>query len=116
MEGQSGDITVTPANRKCSAVTGSARKVKDNAADWHNLMMRWEKLNEDGFSVAGNIANLRRTRSQSDRLLLDDESSSSSSSSSSSAPWQQAGEAAALQDECRKLQDVIDKMVTLDLL
>lgn len=62
LTGQSSDITVTSANRECSAVTGSARKIKDNAADWHNLMMRWEKLNEEGFTVAGNIVDMRLTR------------------------------------------------------
>ncbi|XP_051250499.1 cyclin-dependent kinase 2-interacting protein [Dicentrarchus labrax] len=107
MEGQSGDVIVTPANRKCSAVTGSARKIKDNAADWHNLMMRWDKLNEEGFNVAGNIVNIKLTRSQSDQLLLVDESSSSSS-----AGLQQGG-GAELQDECCKLQDVINKMVAV---
>ncbi|XP_041828454.1 cyclin-dependent kinase 2-interacting protein [Melanotaenia boesemani] len=94
-----GDITVSSSNRKCSAVTGSARKIKDNAADWHNLMMRWDKLNEEGFSVATNIVNMRR--SQSDQLL----DSSSSSSSSSYSP--------ELQDECCKLQDIIDRMVAV---
>ncbi|XP_031735214.1 cyclin-dependent kinase 2-interacting protein-like isoform X2 [Anarrhichthys ocellatus] len=105
-----GDITVTQANRKCSAVTGSTRKIKDNAADWHNLMVRWEKLNEDGFSIAGNLVDIRLTRSQSNQLLVVDESSSPSS-----APSQQTSGAAELQDECCKLQDVIDKMVTLHL-
>ncbi|XP_049452015.1 cyclin-dependent kinase 2-interacting protein [Epinephelus fuscoguttatus] len=108
MEGQSGDIPVTPANRKCSAVTGSARKIKDNAADWHNLMLRWEKLNDEGFKVAGNIVDIRLTRSQSDQLLLVDESSSASSASSASL--QQTGGATELQDECCKLQDIVDKM------
>ncbi|XP_036928093.1 cyclin-dependent kinase 2-interacting protein isoform X1 [Acanthopagrus latus] len=110
MEGQSGDIAVTSANRKCYAVTGSARKIKDNAADWHNLMMRWEKLNEEGFEVAGNIVNMRLTRSQSDQLLVDESSSPTSAPSASSALWQLPGRAPELQDECCKLQDVINKM------
>ncbi|XP_068194288.1 cyclin-dependent kinase 2-interacting protein [Antennarius striatus] len=106
MDGQSGDISVTPANRKCSAVTGSARKIKDNAADWHNLMMKWEKLNDEGFTVATNIVNMRR--SQTDPLLLGDESSSSPSSSSD-----QTSGTSELQNECCKLQDIIDKMVVM---
>nr|XP_046269537.1 cyclin-dependent kinase 2-interacting protein isoform X2 [Scatophagus argus] len=68
-------------------------------------MMRWEKLNEEGFSMAGNIVDLRLTRSQSDQLLLVDESSS--------AGPQQTGVTTALQDECCKLQDVINKMVVV---
>ncbi|XP_074547643.1 cyclin-dependent kinase 2-interacting protein [Halichoeres trimaculatus] len=108
MEGRSGDITVTSANRKSSAVTGSARKIKDNAADWHNLMMKWEKLNNEGFGVANNIVNFRLTRSTSDQMLLVDESSTSPS-----APSQQTGGATELQDECSKLQDIVDKMVAV---
>lgn len=60
--GRSADITVTSASRKCSALTGSARKLKDNAADWHNLLLRWEKLNEEGFVLAGNIVDMRQLR------------------------------------------------------
>nr|XP_043903678.1 cyclin-dependent kinase 2-interacting protein [Solea senegalensis] len=94
MEGESRDVT--SFNRKCSAVTGSARKIRDNMADWHNLMLKWDKLNEDGFSVASNVVNLRL--SQSSQL------------SSSSAP---PGGAAELQDQCCKLQHIFDKMVTM---
>ena len=61
----SGDTTGT--NRKCSSVTGSARKMKDNAADWHNLMLRWERLNDEGFGHANAIVNTRRSDSS---LLL----------------------------------------------
>ncbi|XP_041668102.1 cyclin-dependent kinase 2-interacting protein [Cheilinus undulatus] len=111
MEGRTDDIMVGSSNRKSSAITGSARKIKDNAADWHNLMLRWEKLNGEGFTVAGNIVNIRLARSQNDQLLL--ESPSSSSSSSSSAPSQQTGGAAELQDECNKLQDIVNKMVAV---
>ncbi|XP_026164175.1 cyclin-dependent kinase 2-interacting protein isoform X2 [Mastacembelus armatus] len=94
-----GDMTLSSSNRKCSGVTGSARKIKDNAADWHNLMLRWEKLNEDGFSMAANIVNIRR--SQSNEQLVDE---------SSSAPTDGA---AALQDECCKLQEIIHKMAAV---
>ncbi|XP_068457007.1 cyclin-dependent kinase 2-interacting protein [Clinocottus analis] len=110
-------------NRKCSAVTGSARKMKDNAADWHNLMLRWEKLNDDGFRVAGNMVDMRLSRSQSEQLLAEEESPSapsapsappaSSAPSAPSARSQQAAAAAELQDECCKLQDVVDKMVVV---
>ncbi|XP_034419016.1 cyclin-dependent kinase 2-interacting protein [Cyclopterus lumpus] len=110
MEVSPGDITVTQANRKCPAVTGSTRKIKDNAADWHNLIVKWEKLNDDGFKVAGNMVDIRMTRSQSDQLVVDE---SSSPPSPSSAPLQQTGGAAELQDECCKLQDVMDKMVVV---
>lgn len=100
--GESVDVTPTSANRKCSALTGSSRKIKDNAADWFNLTLRWNKLNDDGFSAAANIVNTRR--SQSEQLV---EESSSSSSSSSAQTLE------GLQEECSKLQDVVQKMVTV---
>uniref|UniRef100_A0A3Q3X7A5 Cyclin-dependent kinase 2 interacting protein n=1 Tax=Mola mola TaxID=94237 RepID=A0A3Q3X7A5_MOLML len=93
---------------KCSALTGSARKIKDNAADWHNLMMRWETLNEEGLKVAGNIdvfSSLSSSSFQDDELLLVDERSSSSSL--------QTGGAAELQDKCCKLQDIVEKMIAV---
>uniref|UniRef100_I3K8L4 Cyclin dependent kinase 2 interacting protein n=1 Tax=Oreochromis niloticus TaxID=8128 RepID=I3K8L4_ORENI len=51
-------------NRKSAAITGSARKIKDNAADWHNMMLRWDRLNEDGFMAAASIVNMRRSCSE----------------------------------------------------
>ncbi|XP_031173889.2 cyclin-dependent kinase 2-interacting protein [Sander lucioperca] len=108
-------MEVTSANRKCPAVTGSSRKIKDNAADWHNLMLRWEKLNEDGFTAAGNITAITLTRSQSDqRLLLDDPPSlPDDPPAPPSSLSQQSGGAAELQEECCKLQDVVHKMVAV---
>ncbi|KAM9707926.1 cyclin-dependent kinase 2-interacting protein isoform 2-T3 [Menidia menidia] len=86
---------------------GSARKLRDNAADWHNLMVRWDKLNEDGFGIATKIVNMRRV--QSDQPL-EVTSSPSQSPSLPSAAWQQTSE---LQEECCKLQQVIDKMAAI---
>ncbi|XP_061781190.1 cyclin-dependent kinase 2-interacting protein isoform X1 [Nerophis lumbriciformis] len=88
-----GDVT----NRKCSALTGSARKIKDNAADWHNLMLRWEKANDEGFAIATNIVNLRRSSGQTV------EQSSS----------EHAAITAQLQQECGRLQDIVDKMAAI---
>ncbi|TDG98464.1 hypothetical protein EPR50_G00200520 [Perca flavescens] len=107
-------MEVTSANRKCPAVTGSSRKIKDNAADWHNLMLRWEKLNEDGFTAAENITAITLTRSQSnERLLLDDPPSPPSARSLQPPLSEQPGGAAELQEECCKLQDVVHKMVAV---
>ena len=49
-------------SRRCSAITGSGRKLKDNAADWHNLILRWEKLNNEGSGVAEKIVDQRLKR------------------------------------------------------
>ncbi|KAJ6661932.1 hypothetical protein lerEdw1_013103 [Lerista edwardsae] len=47
----------------------SARKIKDNAADWHNLMMKWETLNNNGFSAATKIVNMKiATEFKEDKL------------------------------------------------
>lgn len=42
-------------------MTGSGRRIRDSAADLHNLTLRWEKLNDEGFGVAANIVNIRRS-------------------------------------------------------
>lgn len=100
MEGESS------SNRKCSALTGSSRKVKDNAADWHNLLLRWERLNDDGFNVAQNIVNLRLRRSESQHQQLQ--------TGEAPPPLEPTGvSTATLQQDCDKLQDVVDKMVAV---
>ncbi|KAK5873230.1 hypothetical protein PBY51_018293 [Eleginops maclovinus] len=76
--------------------------MRDNAVDWHNLMLRWEGLNDHGFNAASNIINIRRF--QSDQRLLPDESA---------PPPPPSSEAADLQDECCKLQEVVNKMVVV---
>ncbi|NXU49435.1 CINP protein, partial [Turnix velox] len=47
----------------------SARKIKDNAADWHNLMMKWERLNDNGFTTANKIVNLKMSEQLQDNKL-----------------------------------------------
>uniref|UniRef100_A0A087YL78 Cyclin dependent kinase 2 interacting protein n=1 Tax=Poecilia formosa TaxID=48698 RepID=A0A087YL78_POEFO len=102
---------MSSSNTKFSAITGSARKIKDNAADWHNLMLKWEKLNDDGFQFATNIVNMRNfiffLSSQRDQQPPDDFSPASAS------VQQQAAGAAELQDECSRLQAVVDRMVVI---
>ncbi|XP_063452468.1 cyclin-dependent kinase 2-interacting protein isoform X3 [Pan paniscus] len=55
----------------------SARKIKDNAADWHNLILKWETLNDAGFTTANNIANLKISLLNKDKIELDSSSPSS---------------------------------------
>ncbi|XP_030071132.1 cyclin-dependent kinase 2-interacting protein [Microcaecilia unicolor] len=47
---------VTP---KRPALSVSARKIKDNAADWHNLIQKWDSLNDSGFNIANKIVNMK---------------------------------------------------------
>lgn len=103
MDGHLGNVTETSSSKKSSGITGISRKVKDNAADWFNLMIRWNKLNDDGFNAATNIVNLRQ--SQSEQLLTHESSSISIPSS--------PGQVESLQDECQRLEDVVNKMVAL---
>lgn len=37
----------------------SVRKIKDSAADWHNIMLKWEQLNDSGFTIANKIVNMK---------------------------------------------------------
>uniref|UniRef100_A0A146V780 Cyclin-dependent kinase 2-interacting protein n=2 Tax=Fundulus heteroclitus TaxID=8078 RepID=A0A146V780_FUNHE len=111
LPGDSSEVTMSSSNTKFSAVTGSARKIKDNAADWHNLMVRWDKLNNDGFQFATNIVNMKN--SQKEHQPVDDFSSATVSQSFSPAVQQQTAGAAELQDECSKLQTVVDQMVVI---
>ncbi|KAM8833523.1 cyclin-dependent kinase 2-interacting protein [Synchiropus picturatus] len=94
MEGSS------PAARKSSAVTGSARKLRDSAADWHNLILRWEKLNDEGVTVATSVVNLRRSRSDVDPRV-------------EPFPAEQRDETETLEEQCHKLQDIVNKMVSI---
>ncbi|XP_051878342.1 cyclin-dependent kinase 2-interacting protein isoform X2 [Pristis pectinata] len=40
-------------------LNNSSRKIKDNAADWHNLILKWETYNDAGFSIANKIVNIK---------------------------------------------------------
>ncbi|XP_045633145.1 cyclin-dependent kinase 2-interacting protein isoform X2 [Ursus americanus] len=51
--------TVGSTTPRKPVLSVSARKIKDNAADWHNLILKWETLNDTGFATANSIANLK---------------------------------------------------------
>ncbi|XP_053331578.1 cyclin-dependent kinase 2-interacting protein [Spea bombifrons] len=54
-----------------AALTGSARKIKDSAADWHNLMLKWENYNNMAFNAANKIVNLKISSKSYEEMLLD---------------------------------------------
>ncbi|XP_060611142.2 cyclin-dependent kinase 2-interacting protein [Anolis sagrei] len=59
---------------KTPTLSVSARKIKDNAADWHNLIMKWETLNNNGFTTATKIVNIKiATESKENKLEIDNE-------------------------------------------
>lgn len=74
--------------------------MKDNAADWHNLILRWEKLNDEGSGVANKIVNQRLKQSPGE---------GASSPPSAEAP----STSRQLEDECSKLLDVVSKMAAI---
>ncbi|CAL9686718.1 unnamed protein product [Knipowitschia caucasica] len=88
------------------ALTGSGRKIKDNAADFHNIILRWDRLNNEGLNICTKISNMRtRSRLDPDRAVVGDSVMFQSSPAG-------AGE---LQDECCKLQEIVKKMSGLVL-
>lgn len=95
--------TVTP---KKSALTGSARKIKDNAADWHNLMQRWESSNDAAFSAASKIVNLKISALSSEPMSVD---------GAVSAPENTGKEKEELERLCSELLDLLEKMQQIQL-
>ncbi|KAM4663060.1 cyclin-dependent kinase 2-interacting protein [Discoglossus pictus] len=69
MEGKSPGF-ITPKKPTLSA---SARKIKDNAADWHHLMLKWEALNDGVFTTASKLVNLKIS-AQNNKMLIDETS------------------------------------------
>ncbi|XP_028822589.1 cyclin-dependent kinase 2-interacting protein-like [Denticeps clupeoides] len=85
-------------------VTGSGRKLKDNAADWHNLALKWDRLNDAGSTYATNIVNftLQKERRVFWRRL---------EVPLTPPPVQGLNPSSReLEEECVKLQDVVEKM------
>ncbi|XP_056624109.1 cyclin-dependent kinase 2-interacting protein isoform X2 [Triplophysa dalaica] len=91
-------------------LTGSARKLKDDAADWHNLILKWERLNDEGSTIATKIVNLglsKKSVSESD-VVMEGDSADMTHSESNLKPGNRE-----LEDECVKLKDVVDKMANI---
>ncbi|KAM4818673.1 cyclin-dependent kinase 2-interacting protein-like [Thomomys bottae] len=59
--------TTTPRKPDLSV---SARIIKDNAADWHNLLLNWESLSDAGFTTANNTASLKISLLNKDQIEL----------------------------------------------
>ncbi|XP_003799372.1 cyclin-dependent kinase 2-interacting protein isoform X1 [Otolemur garnettii] len=88
----------------------SARKIKDNAADWHNLIMKWETLNDAGFTTASNIANLKVSLLSKDKVQLE---SSSSASSEKEEPYPEYNE--ELETLCEELQATLNALTKIQV-
>ncbi|KAL0969725.1 hypothetical protein UPYG_G00231460 [Umbra pygmaea] len=91
--------------RTPSAVTGSARKVKDNAADWHNLVLKWDRLNDEGSTIANKIVNLGLSKDSHVNMMMECEETSAPSSSQNAF-----GNSNELEETCDNLLRVVEKM------
>uniref|UniRef100_UPI00398F861E cyclin-dependent kinase 2-interacting protein n=1 Tax=Pristiophorus japonicus TaxID=55135 RepID=UPI00398F861E len=88
--------------------TNSARKIKDNAADWHNFMLKWETLNDTGFSIANKIVNIKLSNQrESEAFEVED-----TSVNCGKASFQYNKE---LEECCTELLNVLDKMIKVAL-
>ncbi|KAK3505670.1 hypothetical protein QTP70_020793, partial [Hemibagrus guttatus] len=88
-------------------LTGSARKVKDNAADWHNLILKWERLSDEGSTIATKIVNFRLSKEPVKEPVVMMEGQISSAAPAERCTYHSNPE---LEEECTKLQNIVDKM------
>ncbi|MCI4382779.1 hypothetical protein PGIGA_G00018840 [Pangasianodon gigas] len=99
------DEATTPGRK--GNLTGSARKLKDNAADWHNLILKWERLSDEGSTIATKIVNFRLSKEsvKEPEVMMEGQNSSA-------VPAERSGYHSnpELEEECIKLQNVVDRM------
>ncbi|XP_019602751.2 cyclin-dependent kinase 2-interacting protein isoform X4 [Rhinolophus sinicus] len=89
----------------------SARKIKDNAADWHNLILKWETLNDAGFATANHIANTKISLLSENKVELE----SGSLASDEDAEKVHPGYSKELELLCEKLQATLDGLTKIQV-
>ncbi|XP_003408656.1 cyclin-dependent kinase 2-interacting protein isoform X1 [Loxodonta africana] len=89
----------------------SARKIKDNAADWHNLILKWESLNDAGFATANSIANLKISLLSKDKVELESCSPAADKDEEKSYP----GYNKELEMLCEELQATLDGLTKIQV-
>lgn len=89
----------------------SARKIKDNAADWHNLILKWETLNDAGFTIASNIANLKIKLLSKDEAELEVSSPAPSENEEEAYPEYNK----ELEMLCEELQTTLDSLTKIQV-
>ncbi|XP_036986250.1 cyclin-dependent kinase 2-interacting protein isoform X2 [Artibeus jamaicensis] len=95
--------TLGSATPRKPVLSVSARKIKDNAADWHNLILKWETLNDAGFAIANNIANTKISLLSKDEAELE----SGSPACDGNAERRPPGYSAELEALCEELQATV---------
>ncbi|KAF7704270.1 cyclin-dependent kinase 2-interacting protein [Silurus meridionalis] len=99
------DEATSPARK--GNLTGSARKLKDNAADWHNLILKWERLSDEGSTIATKIVNFRLSKESVKDPEVIMEGNSLSGAPAEKSAYESNPE---LEEECIKLQNVVERM------
>jgi hypothetical protein len=51
-------VPVGPGLSKQGNLTGTERRLKDSVADFHNCVVRWDKLNAQGSGVLKSVSDL----------------------------------------------------------
>ncbi|XP_035237689.1 cyclin-dependent kinase 2-interacting protein isoform X2 [Anguilla anguilla] len=91
-------------------MSGSARKLKDNAADWHNFVMKWDRLNDEGSTIANQIVNLKLSKEAvKEADIAEDGGQTAITQRTGSA----SAAAAELEDRCSALVVILEKMAHL---
>uniref|UniRef100_A0A8C7TNQ6 Uncharacterized protein n=1 Tax=Oncorhynchus mykiss TaxID=8022 RepID=A0A8C7TNQ6_ONCMY len=80
------------------AVQGSEMTTLDNVADWHNLILKWDRLNDEGSTIANKIVNLGLTMFCDMEVMKEDQDTSNSENAFGNS------------SELQELLSVMDKM------
>ncbi|XP_012869517.1 PREDICTED: cyclin-dependent kinase 2-interacting protein [Dipodomys ordii] len=100
--------TTTPRKPDLSV---SARKIKDNAADWHNLILKWETLSDAGFTTANNIANLKISLLNKEQIELENSNPVFSENEEKRCPEDDK----ELESLCKELQVTLDGLAKIQV-
>ncbi|XP_072424638.1 cyclin-dependent kinase 2-interacting protein isoform X1 [Chiloscyllium punctatum] len=98
---------VTPRRKD---LNNSSRKIKDSAADWHNSMLKWETLNDAGFSVANKIVNIKISNRRESEVEAFEEEEASSNLEKTKLQYNKE-----LEEACTELLNILHKMTKLVL-
>ncbi|GAB1297799.1 Cyclin-dependent kinase 2-interacting protein [Apodemus speciosus] len=89
----------------------SARKLKDNAADWHNLILKWDSLSDKGFTTASSIANLKVSLLSKEKVELEGSSPTSMEEEEKTNLDYDKG----LEALCEELQAILDGLTKIQM-
>uniref|UniRef100_A0A8C8K0S2 Uncharacterized protein n=1 Tax=Oncorhynchus tshawytscha TaxID=74940 RepID=A0A8C8K0S2_ONCTS len=70
----------------------------DNVADWHNLILKWDRLNDEGSTIANKMVNLGLTMFCDMEVMMEDQDTSNSENAFGNS------------SELQELLSVMDKM------